>query len=202
MQREQGQPILRDQAGLLWTWWKGDPLPSLPSFPDFIFKEATDIKALATLMEISDTRVMNLLSQGHHPYLAYAAELPVAVGCSASGQAQFGEGRVTFQVPSMNRYLHYFVTLSSLRGQGIYPRLLQYILRQESNEIERFWILHQLSNTASEQGIRKAGFHIASKVYFLDTGELALVPPVGEIERAYAGAILLNLPLIQNTEEG
>jgi hypothetical protein len=97
----------------------------------------------------------------------------------------------------MNRYLHYFITLSEWRGQGIYPRLLQYILRHESDENERFWIIHQLSNVASERGIRKAGFCIASKVYFLDTGKLGLVPPPEEIERAYAGATLLGLPLIK-----
>ncbi len=188
--------MLKDQAGLLWTWWKGDPLPPLSPSPEFVFEEAKNIEALASLMEIPDTQVMKLLQEGDHPYLAYAGDLPVAVGCSASGSAQFGGGRVTFQVPAMNRYLYYFVTLPEWRGRGIYPRLLQYILRHESTENERFWIIHQLSNVASERGIRKAGFRIASKVYFLNTGELGLIPPTGEIERARAGAALLGLPLI------
>ena len=193
--------MLKDQAGLLWTWWKGDPLPPLPTSPEFVFKAATDIETLASLMEIPDTQIMKLLQEGDHPYLAYAKGLPIAVGCSASGRAQFGGGRVSFRVPPMNRYLYYFVTLPEWRGHGIYPRLLQYILNHESNENERFLIIHQLSNTASERGICKAGFHIASKVYFLDTGRLGLVPPAEETERANAGAAMLGLPLIKNIEE-
>jgi GNAT superfamily N-acetyltransferase len=198
---EQEQIVLKEQAGLLWTWWKGDPLPSLPPSPDFTFTVTNNIEALATLMEVPNTHVMHLLQEGHHPYLAYSKDLPVAVGWSASGRAQFGEGRVTFQVPPMNRYLHYFITLPSWRGQGIYPRLLQYILNSERNNNERFWIIHQLSNIASERGIHKAGFRIASKVYFLDTGKLGLVSPTVAMERAYAGARLLGLPLIKHTKD-
>jgi hypothetical protein len=198
---EQEQIVLKEQAGLLWTWWKGDPLPPLPLSPDFTFTATNNIEALATLMEVPNTQVMHLLQEGHHPYLAYSKYLPVGVGWSASSGAQFGEGRVTFQVPPMNRYLHYFITLPSWRGQGIYPRLLQYILNNERNGNERFWIIHQLSNTASAQGIRKAGLHIASKMYFLDTGKLALVSSTEAMERALAGARLLCLPLIKHTED-
>lgn len=69
------------------------------------------------------------------------------------------------------------------------------MLRKESRENERFWIVHQSSNTASERGIRKAGFRVASKVHFLDSGKLCLVADSIENERAKAGAALLGLAL-------
>ena len=143
--------------------------------------------------------VSRLLLQGHHPYIARIETLPVAVGWSAIGEATFGEGRVTFSIPPQNRYLYYFVTLPAFRGRGIYPHLLQHILRSESKANERFWIIHQLENTASQRGIQKAGFRIASQVHFLNTKQLGLVSPPGENERARAGAALLGLPLIEKS---
>lgn len=195
----QGQEafILGEQAGFLWTWWKGDLLPTLPSLPDFTVEEAVPIEILSNLMGISSVEVRKLLHKEHRPYIVRMGTLPVAVGWSGIGKASFGEGRVTFHVPAQNRYLYYFITLPTFRGRGIYPHLLQYILSSESKTNERFWIIHQLENTASQRGIQKAGFHIASQVHFLSRGGLGLVPPPGENERARAGAALLGLPLIQ-----
>ncbi|HTK07154.1 MAG TPA: GNAT family N-acetyltransferase [Ktedonobacteraceae bacterium] len=195
---QKDQSPLGDQAGFLWTWWKGDPLPLLPSLPDFTVEEATNIPTLATLMECAPAEVTKLLQKGHRPYLAYLGTAPVAVGWSASGEAEFGGGRVSFHVPPRNRYLYYFITLPAWRGRGMYPRLLQYILAHESAANERFWIIHQRENTASQRGIARAGFRIASKVYFLHTGKLAFLPPPEEIERARAASVLFGLPLFES----
>jgi GNAT superfamily N-acetyltransferase len=184
---------IEDQAGFLWTWWKGDLLPILPPLPGLVIEEAADV-------EVSCADVCRLLQQGHSAYIARMETLPVAVGWSAIGEASFGEGRVTFYVPAQNRYLYYFVTLPAFRGQGIYPHLLQHILRSESKANERFWIIHQLANTASQRGIQKAGFGIASQVHFLSTKGLGLVSPPGEMERARAGAALFGLSLIANSK--
>ncbi|GLV55602.1 hypothetical protein KDH_24460 [Dictyobacter sp. S3.2.2.5] len=101
-----------------------------------------------------------------------------------------------FQVALKGLFLYYFVTLPAWRGQGIYPRLLQHILRSEGEGNERFWIVHQHENVASQRGIEKAGFQIASKVYFIAADKLALVPPSVETsERARAGSALLGLLL-------
>ncbi|GCE08056.1 GNAT family N-acetyltransferase [Dictyobacter aurantiacus] len=196
---EQGSFTLGQQAGLLWTWWREDSLPALPLLADLVIEQSVDSAALAGLMATTEEAVMSMLGAGHRAYLAYMGALPVAVGWSAGGRAEFGGGLVKFEVPIGNRYLYYFITLPAWRGQGIYPRLLQHILRCEE-ENERFWIVHQHENVASQRGIEKAGFQIASKVYFIAADKLALVPPSVEAsERARAGSALFGLPLCVNS---
>lgn len=185
-----------EEAGLLWTWWQGDALPVLPPLLDFAVEEARDQALLASLMGVAATTVAERLEAGYRAYLARLGTVPAAYGWSACAQASFGEGLVTFQLPPKNRYLYDFVTLPTWRGLGIYPRLLQAILRKESGADERFWIIHQASNTASERGIDKAGFRVASRVYFLTTGGLGLVAAPDVLERAQAGAAVLGLPLL------
>jgi hypothetical protein len=99
-------------------------------------------------------------------------------------------------VPEHNIYLYHFVTLLPWRGRGFYPRLLQEILLREGNACERFWIIHQMVNRASQRGIAKAGFQIANGVFHARGGRLALVSHADQ-ERAQAGAELLGLPLIE-----
>lgn len=195
MQHEQEASRVGEQAGLLWTWWQGDPLPPLPPLLDFMVEETKDVELLAKLMETSLTEIGASLQEGQRPYLARLGSAPAAFGWSVSGRAAFGGKRVIFQVPARNRYLENFVTLPAWRGLGIYPRLLQAILRKESQDNERFWIVHQSINIASERGIRKAGFRVASKIQFLDSGQLCLVADDATNERAEAGAALLGLTL-------
>lgn len=190
-----------DRAGLLWAWWKGDALPALPPLPDFSAERATNLEELAFLMETTQDEVLKLRQAGHEPYLARMGTQPVAVGWSATGKAAFGGGLVTFQVPPSNRYLYYFITLPARRGYGIYPRLLQHILCHECATNERFWIIHQATNLASQRGIEKAGFQLASAVHFLDTGGLGLLTTKENKERAQAGAALFDLPLIERANE-
>lgn len=194
MKEEQITP--GELAGLLWTWWRDDHLPVLSPLLDFAVEEARDQQLLASLMGVSLATIEERLQAGHRAYLARLGTVPAAFGWSACGQARFGGGLVTFQLPPNNRYLYDFVTLPTWRGLGIYPRLLQAILRKESGVNERFWIIHQASNTASEHGIGKAGFHVASRVHFLPSGGLGLVAADEMHERARAGAAVLGLPLL------
>lgn len=185
-----------EQAGLLWTWWKGDLLPELAPFP-FLSIIATENRyVLARLMGVTTDEVATVLQEGHRGYIAYINNIPVAYGWSASNRANFGEGRVHFRVPANQSYLYNFVTLPAWRGRGIYPRLLQSILRAESRTYERFWIVHQLANTASQHGIARAGFQIASSVHFTEDDSLMLVAEQAN-QRAQAGAELLGIPLLQ-----
>ncbi len=201
MLNEQEAPIVGEPAGLLWTWWQGDPLPILPPLLDFTVEDAKDAELLAKLMETSPTQITAFQQEGQRPYLARLGTTPVAYGWSVAGRAAFGGGRVVFQVPTRNRYLESFATLPAWRGLGIYPRLLQAMLHKESHENERFWIVHQSSNSASERGISKAGFRVASKIYFLDNGKLGIVADVAANERAEAGAVLLGLTLVSASKE-
>lgn len=203
-----GKSVPGEQVGLLWTWWRGDPLPTLPPLPTLTVTETASSHQMATLMGISEKEVAAMLQEGHRPYIAHLNTGPVAYGWSAINRAAFGEGRVKFRVPTTDRYLYYFVTLPPWRGMGIYPRLLQAILKHESagkgeddphlvGAPERFWIVHQLSNVASSRGIARAGFRIASKVYFRGDDSLVLVASAGESRRARVGAELLGLPLLE-----
>ncbi|GHO58073.1 GNAT family N-acetyltransferase [Ktedonobacter robiniae] len=198
MTTNQGTYSIGDRAGLLWTWWKGDALPVLPPLPDFSVERAANLEELAFMMETTQDEVLKLRQVGHEPYLARIGAHAVAVGWSATGKAAFGGGLITFQVPPQNRYLYYFITLPAWRGHGIYPRLLQYILRHECATNERFWIIHQAANLASQRGIERAGFQLTSAVHFLDTGGLGLLTTKENKERALTGAALFGLPLIES----
>jgi GNAT superfamily N-acetyltransferase len=190
----QSKIIPCEQAGFLWTWWESDLLPELSPLPLLMIAATEDRHLLSTLMGVTDDEIATVLCEKHRGYIAYIGTIPVAYGWSASHRASFGEGRVHFQVPANQRYLYNFVTLPQWRGLGIYPRLLQSILATENSE--RFWIVHQFANTASQRGIAKAGFQIASGVYFTKHDSLMLVAEK-EYQRAQAGAELLGLPLLQ-----
>ncbi|HET9985907.1 MAG TPA: hypothetical protein VFQ38_20075 [Longimicrobiales bacterium] len=81
------------------------------------------------------------------------------------------------------------------RGKGIYPRLLQGILRAESAEAERFWIGYAPENHASGAGIRNAGFTAMAEVSFDAAGRPAVVAiaPGG----GAAVGCLLGLPVAE-----
>ena len=187
---------ISEAFGVLWTWWKGDALPQLQALSNFTVTTPTDVPFIAHLLETSAEYVMQRLQEQHRPYVAYMDDIPVAAGWSAAGQAEFAEGLVHFRVPAKNRYFYFFVTLPEWRGRGIYAHLLQAILRIESSENERFWILHQFGNAASERGIAKAGFHLTSRIHLLSNGSLCFVPASNEIERARVGAEVFGLSLV------
>ena len=84
------------------------------------------------------------------------------------------------------------VTLPQHRGQGIYPRLLDGIVRAELAEAERFWIAYAPENHASATGIHRAGFTTVADLSFDALGRPAVrdrVPGGGA-----AAARLLGLP--------
>jgi hypothetical protein len=88
-----------------------------------------------------------------------------------------GELGATFVVGAGERYLWNFVTLASHRGRGIYPRLLDAIVRAESRGVSparRFWIAYAPENHASGAGIRKAGFVDVAELSFDASGRAAI----------------------------
>jgi GNAT superfamily N-acetyltransferase len=184
---------------LLWSWCRGDALPICESVSGLTVEESTHVELLSQLMNIPEAALSEQLELGDRAYLARMPTLPVAVGWSATGAVALFGGRVTLHVPPHHRYLYGFVTHPDWRGRGIYPCLLQVILRIE--EQEHFWIMHLLENTPSQRGIHKAGFRLAGRLSFLPTGGLGLMPPPGDGERAHMAAHLLGLPLIGETED-
>ena len=188
-------PLPAGLAGLLWTWWYGDVLPSLPELQGLRVSTVEDLDLLSCLCRLEIPEIEERLRTAHQPYVAWIGTVPVAYGWSASGLTHFGSPPVSFIVPLGNRYLMDFATLPAWHGRGIYPRLLQAILDQECSDAERFWILHHRDNVASARGIQKAGFAHVAEIHFLETGGLGIVP-LENSDRALAGAHLLGLPVV------
>ncbi len=199
MQEQSEQRAFGKPLWLLWSWCRGDALPGCSGVSGLTVEESTHAELLSHLMRIPEADLREQLELGHRAYLARLGTLPVAVGWSATGEVALFGGRVTLHFPPNNRYLYGFVTHPDWRGRGMYPHLLQAILRTE--EQERFWIMHLQENTASQRGIHKAGFRVAGHVSFLPTGELGLIPPPGDSERAQVAERLLGLPLIGEAED-
>lgn len=178
------------------TWWSSDPLPELPVLPGFQVICISDDTALAALNRLEVTEVRARRQAGHRPYVGVLNGTPVAYGWVATREASIGELKLSFQLPPGQRYLWDFATLPGSQGRGIYPHLLQAILRQEMLEAGRFWIIHAPENTPSGAGMEKAGLLPVGQLSFRPDGSVGLAP-LGSLERAQAGAELLGLPLIE-----
>ncbi len=180
----------------LFTWWRGDPLPILPELDGFHAAASDNADLLATLAGLDLEEARRRLAGHHRPYVAYLGGVPVAYGWVALEGADIGELDVQFTLPAGDRYLWDFKTLPEWRGRGIYPRLLQAILRAESRDAEHFWIIHAPENGASQAGIEKAGFRVAGELSFRRNEGAGLVP-ADLPARAHVGAALLGVPLIE-----
>src|SRR3954447_12629736 len=143
-QRSTQQPAT--PSGMAWTWWRGDPLPSLEPLAGLTVERAPADLMLAQLNRVPRSEVLSRVWAGHRPYVARMDGEPVAYGWVATRTAEVADGRCRFRIPTSERYLWDFATVSAWRGRGIYPRLLQAILLAEAAGTERFWILHEWSN--------------------------------------------------------
>ncbi len=179
------------------TWWRSDALPSMPVLPGFHAATTNDDSMLAELNRISIEEVRARRQNGHRPYLGYLDGMPVAYGWVATRAASIGELDVTLRLMPADRYLWDFATLPAWQGRGLYPRLLQAILRQESQVAERFWIIYAPENLPSGAGMRKAGFTLAAELSF-DAKHQVRLTALGAHERARVAAELLGVPLIDD----
>jgi GNAT superfamily N-acetyltransferase len=156
------------------TRLRDDPMPELSAVSGLSVSRETSDLAMARLQGRSREEMLRRLEDGHRAYVALREERPAAWGWVATRTARIGELGTTFTIPAGERYLWNFVTLPSHRGLGIYPRLLQAIVRAESAEAERFWIGYAPENRASGSGIRKAGFVSIAEMSFDASGHPAL----------------------------
>lgn len=155
------------------TWWKSDPLPILEPLPGFRVTTVDDA-TLSRLNSLPLSEVRARRADGHRPYIAVLHGSPVGYGWAATRQASIGELALSFSLPDGDRYLWDFRTFAAWQGLGIYPRLLQGIIRAERDAAERFWILHAPENLPSGAGMRKAGFRAVSALAFDPAGKAAL----------------------------
>lgn len=177
------------------TWWASDPLIDLPPLSGFHVALAADDAQLAAINHITVAEVEQRRYAGHRPYLGYVSETAVTYGWVATREASIGELNLVFPIAADARYLWDFATLPHWQGKGLYPRLLQAIVRAE--RAERFWIIHAPENLPSGAGIQKAGFRAVGQLSFQRDNSLGLIP-FDLPERARIGAALLGVPVIEN----
>ncbi len=145
-------------TGMRYTWWRGDPLPALAPLATFHAERITEVKLLVQLSQSGLSAIEARLADGNDAYVAFFQGQAVAYGWCATRREQIGP-HLAWSLTPNERSLWDFNTLYAWRGRGIYPRLLQTILQSEVGAAEHFWIGHETGNTASQRGIRKAGFH-------------------------------------------
>jgi GNAT superfamily N-acetyltransferase len=149
-------------------------MPTLSPLDALEVHHVWDVSFMAELQQRSEAEIAQRFAGGHRPYVAWRNEEPAAFGWVATRTASIGELGATFTIPDGERYLWNFVTLPAHRGLGIYPRLLQAIVAEESRAAERFWIGYAPENHASGSGIAKAGFATLAEISFDAHGRPAL----------------------------
>jgi GNAT superfamily N-acetyltransferase len=156
------------------TRYRDDETDRLTPLPSLAVRHEPNAAVMAALQGKSEAEMTRRFGAGHRAYVALWDGEPAAWGWVATRSAEIGELSSTFAIPSGDRYLWNFATLKEHRGKGIYPRLLEAIVRAESGEASRFWIAYAPENHASGSGIRKAGFVPVAELSFDATGRPAL----------------------------
>ena len=167
---------------ITYTWWRDDDLPPLPPLPDFRFERVVDVPLLARLLNVEPIKIEKRLADANSAYVAFIEDEPAGYGWS--GANSVGVADIFWPIPPQSRGLWDFFTLESARGRGIYPHLLQAVLREEQDEAEKFWLGHRVDNYASKRGIEKAGFALVNWVVLTPERQLRLVPR-GNLARSY-----------------
>lgn len=174
---------------------RDDPAPRLDLLEGLAVARETDPATMSALQAGARGSIADRFAAGHRAYVARLDGEPAAWGWVATRTAVIGELGIRFSVPEGARYLWNFVTRPAFRRRGIYPRLLQRIVRLEAAEAERFWIMHAPENRASGSGIRRAGFATIGEVSF-DPGNVPAV--TGAAEGEADAARLLGLRRVTN----
>ncbi|MCB0034625.1 MAG: GNAT family N-acetyltransferase, partial [Anaerolineales bacterium] len=155
---------------------------------------------LASLHNITKDDIQARFDEGAHCYVSFVADGPAGYGWVGIKVGHLRDVGMVWLLGEGDRYLWDFVTLPAFRGRGVYPHLLQAILRAELAQAERFWIGHQGQNEASKRGIMKAGFTLHNLTSLTAEGQVvhemqgdptrALADP----QRAVEAAFTQNIP--------
>lgn len=173
-----------------------DAAPDLTPLGGLVVRREVRADLLAQLQGRTPGEITDRFASGHRAYVALLDSEPAAFGWVATRAAVIGELGAAFDLPFGERYLWNFVTLRAHRGKGIYPRLIDAIVRTESGEADRFWIAHAPENRASGAGIRKAGFTTIARLSFDRDGRPAVsVADVDSGSPLAVGLPLANEPL-------
>jgi GNAT superfamily N-acetyltransferase len=177
------------------TRHRDDPMPTMTALPGLLVRQSHDAHAMAVLQGRDEAQMRARLDDGHRAYVACIDGEPAAWGWVATRAATIGELGATLALPAGHRYLWNFVTRPEHRGRGVYPRLLEHILREESRDTERFWIAYAPENHASASGIRKSGFRAVAELSFDRDGRAAVRGTDAEL--GDEAASVLGLPVAE-----
>lgn len=146
---EPGEPV-----GIFYMWRPGGLLPHVDVSADALIRVAPDIDASRTA------------APGDRRYRVTTDDSEIASGWVSTQRVEIGELGVTAQLPQGHIYLWGYETLPDWRGRGIYPMLLQELLRREAflPGISHAWIGHDVGNEPSASGILRAGFTPVARV--------------------------------------
>lgn len=153
---------------------RNDPMPHLDPLPGLSVRREEDAAVMAAVQGRDVSEMTRRFAAGHRAYVASLNGESAAWGWVATRSAEIGELGTTFSIPCGERYLWNFVTRPTHRGMGIYPRLLEAIVRAESREAARFWVAYAPENHASGAGIQKAGFVSLAELSFDANGKAGL----------------------------
>src|SRR3712207_4221113 len=124
------------------TRHRDDPAPGLAPLPPLVVRREENPQFMAALPGTPATEMARRFAAGHRAYAAWYDGVPAGWGWVATRAAEIGELGSAFTIPGGERYLWNFVTLPAHRGLGVYPRLLDAIVRAESVEAHRFWVAY------------------------------------------------------------
>ena len=182
----------------LYTITSLDTLPIIKKPAGLRIEASTNVMLLAAMGEITEEEVIKRLANNHSAFIAYIHNQPAAFGWMARSKATIGELNHKLILPEGNRYLWNFRTGADFRGLGIYPALLQYIIRYESKTANQFWIIHAPENKSSLNGIVKAGFQYAGKLYTNTVGAATL--EANALSKTYRDILeSMDIQLSENT---
>src|SRR5215218_9149091 len=120
------------------TRHRADLAPEMEPLPGLVVRREESAAAMAVLQGRTEAEMTRRFGTGHRAYVAWRHGDAAAWGWVATRAADIGELGATLSLPDGERYLWNFVTLAAHRGLGIYPRLLDAIVRAESSDAERF----------------------------------------------------------------
>lgn len=145
------------------SWQRAEPGPN----DDFTVIRATedqlpDLRDFDTPQRVDAVR--GLWKDGHRVYLAYVDGRCVhrtLVKVGPCRQALYG--RVVWRtIPSRMGWIHWVRTDESVWGQGVYPRVLQYIAEESSQMKLRMAV--EVTNSAALRAAAKAGYRPVSRL--------------------------------------
>lgn len=166
-------------------WWQGDPLPELPPLTGFAARLVTDKALLAQLHALDEVAIQARFDEGARCYGAFLDDVAVGYGWVGTKVGHVQQIGLEWTLGEVDCALWDFATLPAYRGRGVYPHLLQAIIRAKAAYGARFWIGHQGQNVASQRGIMKAGLILHNLTILTAEGQIEQRPQ-GDLARAMA----------------